>query len=158
MKRFILGIGFGCLLLTAPALAQSPVVWRQTGVGPMPSAQQAMLSGQGGSGVFIDQAGTGNRLTTNSQGQNNALTLRQLGNQNQLELNLLGNGNQYNVDQLGSRNVLRMPDVRSDNVNVQLIQRGDGNQLIREGSLSVGVPMRIEQTGGMKVILTNHNF
>ncbi|QHV95532.1 hypothetical protein [Spirosoma endbachense] len=158
MIRHLLTFCLGIIALSASA--QSDAFWKQTGTGTNTLVQQAIVSGNvtAGSTVLIDQAGTGNKLLTSSQGSANAMLLRQTGNQNQLELNLIGNGNHYTVDQIGNQNVLTMPDVRSNNVDVQLIQRGDGNQLIREGSLSVGVPMRIEQTGGMKVILTNNHF
>ncbi|NEU65873.1 hypothetical protein [Spirosoma agri] len=160
MIRFILALCLGNVSLSASA--QSDVFWTQTGAGPNTQVQQAIQAGNrsvsAGSTVLIDQAGNDNKLTTSSQGNANVMLLRQTGNQNQLELNLTGNDNRYMVDQIGNRNVLDMPNVRSNNVDVQLIQRGDGNQLIREGGLSVGVPMRIEQTGGMKVILTTGYF
>jgi hypothetical protein len=37
-----------------------------------------------------------------------------------------------------------------------VLQRGNNNQLIQEGSAPLaGVPMRIEQTGGMQLLLKN---
>ncbi len=160
MKPFVLFLAFAGAAIFG-ANAQSPVLWGQTGAGNSPFVQQAILAGNGtvpaGSDASIVQAGSGNQLTLRSRGDGNATNLRQVGDGNQLELNLIGNGNRYFVEQMGNRNVLSLPDVRSSNADVQLIQRGDGNQLIRAGSLSVGagVQMRIEQTGGMKIMLTN---
>ena len=151
-------------LISVNAHAQSPVLWGQPGAGSSPFIRQAILAGNGavstGSDASIMQAGSANQLTLRSRGESNVTNLRQTGDGNQLELNLIGSGNRYMIEQTGNRNVLSLPDVRSLNANVELIQRGDGNQLIRAGSLSVGagVQMRIEQTGGMKIMLTNGTF
>jgi hypothetical protein len=154
MPRFILSFCLGFVALNA--CAQSEVFWNQTGAGNSPFVRQAILSGNGpAADVRIVQAGSGNRLSFRSQGEGNNATFRQVGDANQIDLNLTGNSNRYVVEQVGNQNLLSLPDVRSVNADVQLIQRGDGNQLIREGSLSVGVQMRIEQTGGMRLILTN---
>ena len=163
MRQIVLFFAFVCAASTT-AHAQSPVMWNQSGAGNSPFVQQAILAGNGavstGSDVTIMQVGSANQLTFRSRGEANTANFRQTGDANQIELNLIGNGNRYLVDQTGNRNVLSLPDVRSVNADVQLIQRGDGNQLIREGSLSVGagVQMRIEQTGGMKIMLTNGRF
>lgn len=159
--RFLVLLFVFTTAITGGAMAQSPVMWGQPGAGSSPFIQQAILAGNGtvstGSDASIMQAGLGNQLTFRSRGEGNTTNFRQTGDGNQLELNLIGSGNRYMVEQTGNRNVLSLPDVRSLNADVQLIQRGDGNQLIRAGSLSVGagVQMRIEQTGGMKIMLTN---
>lgn len=141
--------------------AQSPVMWSQSGAGNSPFVRQAIQSGNSAvSEVTVSQIGSANRLSFRSQGEANNATFRQVGDANRIDLNLTGNSNRYVVEQFGNQNLLSLPDVRSVNADVQLIQRGNGNQLVREGSLSVGtgVQMRIEQTGGMKVMLTNGRF
>jgi hypothetical protein len=164
MHHFLLFISllYGFLTATMPSLSAQPsVLWGQTGADTSPFIRQAVVAGGAGpataSEVSLLQAGASNQLLFQSKGEANTTTFRQVGEANRIELTLIGNGNRFGVEQLGNRNVLSLPDVRATNADVQLIQRGDGNQLIRQGNLSVGagVQMRIEQTGGMKVMLTN---
>lgn len=157
MLRFLLFLVANGLLLST-ASAQSEVFWAQTGVGTNEFIQQKILSGNGAgvgkSEVSFSQQGNGNRIVHRNQGVNQT-TFNQVGDGNRVELNLTGNGNRYGINQLGNRNVLSLPDVQTSNVELQLIQRGDGNELVRAGTLSTGVSMRIEQTGGMRITIAN---
>ena len=135
----------------------SEVFWRQTGVGSNASVQQSLLGGGvAASAVTMVQVGSANELVYRQHGEGNTARFQQAGDANRLEVNLTGANNRLSVDQLGNHNLLSLPDVRSNGADVQVIQRGNGNELTRQGTLSTGgVPMRIEQTGGMHVILTN---
>ena len=164
MKRLFL-----YLLLSSPlgALAQSQTsvqseaLWR---AGVLPTESQAILSqlaagsyGTGGNAdISIGQAGSGNRVGLTGSGRANRLDFSQNGDDNQLSVELFGNQNSFGFSQNGSRNVLDLHNVRANGERLDISQRGDGNRLTSDGyPVATGVPIRIEQTGGMQLQITN---
>ena len=105
--------------------------------------------------MSITQIGERNQLTYQQKGGGLEAQFRQVGQGNRMEVGLLGSNSRFAASQTGNQNVLSLPNVQALNAEVQVVQRGDGNQLIRQGTMAVGVPMLIEQTGGMRLVLTN---
>jgi len=109
----------------------------------------------GPSEITIDQSGVNNDLSYENLGSGNRARLRQAGNDNDLELRLLGDNNAYDISQLGNRNNFNVTEPRS-NVGLTLTQNGNGNSLEQTFLPSGrGVEMRIEQSGGMRLIVTH---
>lgn len=101
------------------------------------------------------QRGDGNQQTINPQAQlgNNQIRMAQDGSFNTIDVELLGERNNFQFVQQGNRNALELRNVRANDNTLQVIQKGDGNQLIDHGSGLMSRPIRIEQTGGMKVFI-----
>lgn len=109
----------------------------------------------GSSEISLNQSGGNNNLRYVDLGNSNNARLRQIGNNNELELQLLGNDNAYELSQLGNNNTLKIVEPRS-NVGFSLTQTGNGNVLEQTFLPSGrGVPMQIEQSGGMRLIITH---
>ncbi|WP_373514705.1 hypothetical protein [Persicitalea sp.] len=113
------------------------------------SSVQVMQVGQ----VTSYQQGDGNRQYVNPNAGENNLRLVQQGDFNNMDLNLLGEGNTYQFSQLGNNNDLQLRSLEASNNTLQIIQRGNSNQLIDNGSGLLDRPIRIEQSGGMKVLI-----
>ncbi len=105
------------------------------------------------SGITTYQIGDNNRHQLNQQQGENQIRLVQQGNFNNMDLQLLGEGNNYQFSQLGNNNDLQLRNLQANNNTLQIVQRGDNNQLIDNGSGTLNVPLRIEQSGGMKVLI-----
>ena len=103
--------------------------------------------------IFSYQQGSHNRQQVNPDAGENSLRLIQQGNFNTMDLNLLGEGNTYQFSQLGDNNDLQLRKLEASNNTLQIIQRGNDNQLIDNGSGLLDRPIRIEQRGGMKVLI-----
>lgn len=99
------------------------------------------------------QRGDGNRNQLNPQQAENNIRMVQQGNFNNMDLQVLGEGNNYQFSQLGNNNDLQLRNLQSNNNTLQIIQRGNGNQLVDNGSGALNVPLRIEQSGGMRVLI-----
>ena len=160
MKTLRMSLIGGLLILSSGAVGQvANVFWPQNSAGtsvPSVWVQQAISAGNGNpSAVSITQIGDRNQLTYQQQGGGNEAQFRQQGQGNRIEVGLLSSNSRFAASQIGNQNVLSLPYVQALNAEVQVVQRGDGNSLIRQGTLTVGVPMLIEQTGGMRLILTN---
>ena len=105
--------------------------------------------------LTLVQTGQLNQLQYQETGRANAVRITQQGHNNGMDLDLTGNNNRYNFAQQGDNNLTRWQSSQ-DNGHLEVIQRGNNNQLIQESSvLATGVSMRIEQTGGMRVLLKN---
>lgn len=129
--------------------AQSEVFFNQ------PLAERTSGS-RGPQDLILIQAGQLNELQYRETGNNNRVRVQQQGAQNSLDLDLSGNDNQYSITQKGNQNRLQWGAVQQNGDLLEVLQRGNNNQLIREGSATAaGVPMRIEQTGGSQLILRN---
>lgn len=167
MKRYFLYL----LLLLSPlsvlaqmqssTQSQSEALWR---AGVLPNETQAVLSqlsggssGTGGnSDISIGQSGSGNRVGLTGSGTANQLNFNQNGDGNQLSLELFGDGNSFGFSQNGSGNVLDLRNVRANGERLDISQQGSGNRLTSDGyPVATGVPIRIEQTGGMQLQITN---
>ncbi len=99
------------------------------------------------------QHGNANQLRLNPQMGENQIQLVQQGSFNNMDLHLTGEQNNYQFSQLGNRNDLQINNLQANDNTLQITQRGDGNQLIDNGSGLLSRPMRIEQSGGMKVLI-----
>ncbi|MBO0935283.1 hypothetical protein J2I47_01855 [Fibrella sp. HMF5335] len=145
MKRLYLLL-FCALPLTVSA--QSEVYFRQ------PVADRS-LAGLAASELTLVQTGQLNQLQVQQTGRANAIRITQHGQNNTLDLDLTGSNNRYAFAQQGDNNLTQWR-ASQNNGQVDVIQRGNNNQLIQESSgLATGVSLRIEQTGGMRVLLKN---
>ncbi|MEZ0540199.1 hypothetical protein [Fibrella arboris] len=145
MKRL-----FFLLLIAHPivALAQSDAYVRQPGAG---QALSGLLAGE----VIRVQMGQLSQPQDRVTGQGTTVSLLQQGTANVLELTLTGENSRYTFAQQGNHNVARWQS-RYSNTQLDVWQHGDNNQLIQTGNgRAVGVPLRIEQTGGMQLQIQN---
>lgn len=140
---------------------QSEALWR---AGVLPNESQAILSqlagglpGTGGNDdISIGQSGSGNGVSLTGSGRANRLNLNQNGDGNQLSLELFGDGNSFGFSQNGSGNMLDLRNVQATGERLDISQQGIGNRLTSDGyPVATGVPIRIEQTGGMQLQITN---
>lgn len=146
MKRFCFFLFLTCPLAVA---AQSEVYFRQ------PVADRN-LAGLTSGEITLLQTGQLNQLRVQDTGRGNTVRLSQQGTNNALDLELSGTGNRFDFAQLGDNNLTQWRAGQPTNGQVDVLQRGNHNRLIQEGGAPVaGVPMRIEQTGGMQLILKN---
>lgn len=99
------------------------------------------------------QLGNANLAHLNPQNGENQIRLIQNGDFNRMDLQVYGEGNNYQFSQIGSRNDLQIRNLEATNNTLQIVQRGEGNQLIDNGSGTLNRPLRIEQTGGMKIMI-----
>ena len=148
-------------LAQTQASTQSEALWR---AGVLSDETQAILSqlaagssGTGGSDeINISQSGGGNRIALTGSGTANRFSINQNGDGNQLSLELFGDRNSFGFEQNGSGNVLDLRNVRASNERLDISQQGSGNRLTSDGyPLATGVPVRIEQTGGMQIQIMN---
>ncbi len=146
MKRLlsILFVSFPLL-----ASAQSEVYFRQ----PMADRNLAGLtSGE----ITLVQSGQLNQLQYKETGRANAISLSQQGVNNLLDVDIEGSDNRFSFAQQGDNNAA-LWRARQNNGQLDVLQRGDNNRLVQEGgSPAAGVPMRIEQTGGMQLLIKNN--
>lgn len=106
--------------------------------------------------VILMQSGQLNQIQFQDSGAGNKVSLQQQGINNVLELDIAGNDNRYSFAQQGNNNLAQWRS-RQNNAQLDVLQRGDNNRLTQDGSsLPGGVPMRIEQTGGMQLIIKNN--
>ncbi len=146
MKRFIFLLAFG---LPLGALAQSEVYFRQ----PMASQNRTGLSA---SELTLVQSGQLNQIQFQETGRHNAASLIQQGENNTLDVEIIGSDNRYSFAQQGDNNAALWRS-RQNNGQLEVLQRGNNNQLVQDGnSPAPGVPMRIEQTGGMQLLIKNN--
>lgn len=146
MKRLILLVIFG---LPLGALAQSEVYFRQ-------SMTSQHLAGLSAGELTLVQSGQLNQIQFQETGHRNAAKLVQQGDNNILEVDIVGSDNRYSFAQQGDNNAALWRS-HQNNGQLEVLQRGNNNQLVQDGSsLAPGVPMRIEQTGGMQLILKNN--
>lgn len=99
------------------------------------------------------QRGNNNQQNLNPQRGESQIQMIQDGSFNSIDVQLLGERNTYQFIQQGNRNVLELRNVQATDNTLQIVQRGNGNQLIDHGSGLMSRPIRIEQSGGMKVYI-----
>lgn len=137
------------LLFSLPltASAQSEVYFRQ------PVADRN-LAGLTSGEITLVQTGQLNQVRVQQTGADNSVRLSQQGISNTLDVAVSGTGNRYDFAQQGDGNVAQWRAGQQNNGQLDVLQRGNNNQLIQEGSVpAAGVSMRIEQTGGMQLLL-----
>lgn len=163
MKRFL-----AILLVSLSVVARgqsigtSEVFWR---IGTQRSDEtQAILSQMQTSSlpastlnaISLNQTGTVNQAVISTRGAGNQLNVNQIGGGNQLNLDLTGSGNAFTLSQLGGNNVLDLKNVQANTQQLDISQRGNNNRLSSDGyPVATGVPIRIEQSGGMHIQITN---
>lgn len=151
------------------AQAQTAPVSEAFWGGTLPSTvtqQQAVLANQAGTAaadlVTLSQRGAGNQAYYRAPA-GNQVAMIQDGDGNLLNLSLNGNLNNYLLEQRGNGNTLTLDGMQGDKLNVQVRQAGNGNDLrLTENSLinvgSTASPIRIEQTGGARAVITSSYF
>lgn len=106
--------------------------------------------------ISLNQTGAANQAGINTRGAGNQLNINQIGGGNQLNLDLTGSGNAFTLSQLGGNNVLDLKNVQANGQQLDISQRGNNNRLSSDGyPVATGVPIRIEQSGGMQIQITN---
>ncbi len=136
-----------CLSLFASA--QSEVYFRQ------PTADRTM-AGLTSSEITLVQTGQLNQLQYRETGSRNAVSLLQHGTNNTLDVDMIGSDNRYSFAQQGDNNAAQWRS-RQNNGQLDVLQRGNNNQLVQDGgTFAPGVSMRIEQTGGMQLVIKNN--
>ena len=146
MKRLL-----SFLFVSLPLLvsAQSEVYFRQ------PMADRS-LAGLTSGEITLVQSGQLNQLQYKETGRSNAVSLSQQGTNNLLDVDVDGSNNRLSFAQQGDNNAT-LWRARQNNGQLDVLQRGNNNLLVQEGgSPAAGVPMRIEQTGGMQLIIKNN--
>jgi len=95
------------------------------------------------------QGGSQNSIsfTTSSE---NTFDFVQNGVGNKIETRVLGENNFFKFEQLGNQNMLQLNEIMFSNGVLEVFQEGNGNVLLENGS-GLGIPMKIEQRGGMKI-------
>ena len=168
MKEWTFFLTLNCLALTA--VAQTPSFSEAYWGGALSLTvmeRQAVLTGQTSQtdAVTLRQRGSGNEAYYRNAGggQTNRVALTQEGDNNRLSLTLNGGQNDYRLDQLGNANDLQLNGMRGDNVNLSVRQAGNGNGLVVADSALEGLggtvgPIKIEQSGGMRVTVTSTYF
>ena len=114
-------------------------------------------TGMPGSNANVTQTGNQNNLNLNLRGNGNNIVTSQIGDLNQLNMDFNGSNSQYVLEQNGNSNEMLMKNVKSNGINFQATQTLGGNSLTLEGG-SIGSlqSMKIEQTGGMKIIIESN--
>jgi hypothetical protein len=80
----------------------------------------------------------------------NSFDFIQKGEGNNIEMTFLGENSFFKFEQLGNQNMLQLNKVIFSNGKLEVLQEGNGNVLFESG-IGLGIPMKIEQKGGMKI-------
>ena len=119
------------------------------------SAFSINVSQKEGLSVYVN--GSFNRLTVSNQNSNGQVQLVQNGNGNTMNVSTGGNENKLVLSQNGDNNNLDMMLLYGDGLQMQVKQTGSDNGLTSVGTPSVyATPIRIEQSGGMKISITQN--
>lgn len=111
--------------------------------------QQLASAGNDSNFWKLAQTGDQNRINIETT-QPNSLDLQQVGDRNSIETSILGRDNIFKFEQYGNDNLLQMHEIQASNTSLEIIQYGNGNELIDKG-YNTSTPIRIEQRGGMKI-------
>ncbi|TDE15320.1 hypothetical protein [Dyadobacter psychrotolerans] len=167
MKNFLINLSLSALSLGALHAQQVPgeASFGSSAQSLSNLSDQAKISvissfggtGRPGSNANVIQSGNQNSLNLNLTGNGNNIVTSQIGDLNQLNLDLNGSNSQYVLEQSGNSNELQMKNIKSSGINFQSTQKDGGNSLILQGG-SIGSlqSMKIEQTGGMKIIIESN--
>ncbi|RME93997.1 MAG: hypothetical protein D6772_15255 [Bacteroidetes bacterium] len=107
--------------------------------------------------LLAQQQGNYNMIEVQLSGDANLVTAQQEGNHNNYELHLEGTDNRLQVVQDGEYNNLIQDFKRVEGLQIDVQQTGNGNSLEMTESDAgpMVLPLRIEQTGGMQLIISN---
>ena len=108
-------------------------------------------------GVQIQQIGDLNKVKANLQSNENKVSVDQKGNVNELLLDKKAKTITQNVVQKGNNNKISDFTLNTNyNVNMEMIQKGDNQNIQNIGTNSLSKNMKITQTGnGASIILIN---
>ncbi|MDP1813592.1 MAG: hypothetical protein Q8K92_04010 [Leadbetterella sp.] len=95
------------------------------------------------------QGGNQNSISFKMSAEN-SFAFIQKGEGNHIEMMLLGENNIFKLEQLGNQNMLQLREVMFSNGMLEVRQEGNGNVLLESG-IGLGIPMKIEQRGGMRI-------
>jgi hypothetical protein len=113
-------------------------------------------TGKAGSNANVVQTGNQNSLNLNLTGNGNNILTQQLGNGNVLYMDFVGTNSQYVLTQEGNENTLQMNNISSNGVDFRLNQKDGKNNLTLEGGITPLESMKIEQSGGMRIIIESN--
>jgi hypothetical protein len=116
-----------------------------------------MGTGKPGSNTNVTQTGNQNILNLNVTGNGNNIVTQQNGDLNTLNMDLNGSNSQYLLSQEGNGNKLQMDNIKSNGVDFRVSQKDGSNSLTLDGGgFSPLQSMKIEQTGGMRIIIDSN--
>ena len=119
------------------------------------SAFLADLSQKEGVSLYVN--GSFNNITVSNQGTNSKVRAVQNGSRNAMNINAAGNDNKLSLSQNGDNNNLNMMLLFGDGLQMQVQQMGNSNGITSVGTPSVyATPIRIEQSGGMQISITQN--
>lgn len=95
------------------------------------------------------QVGNQNSVSFKMSGEN-SFDFTQKGDGNSIDMTLPGENNFFKFEQLGNQNKLQLKEIMFSNGMLEVFQEGNGNALLESGS-GLGIPMKIEQRGGMRI-------
>jgi hypothetical protein len=95
------------------------------------------------------QVGNQNSISFKMSAEN-SFDFIQKGEGNHIEMKLLGENNIFKLEQLGNQNMLQLNKVVFSNGMLEVLQVGNSNVLFESGN-GLGIPMKIEQRGGMRI-------
>lgn len=114
-------------------------------------------TGVQGSNATVLQNGNNNTTELNLAGNGNKVITSQQGDNNNIYMDFQGTNSQYILEQDGDKNNLELKNLTSNGTNFQVSQLNNENGITVEGS-GIGSlqSMKIEQTGGMKIIIDSN--
>ncbi|HEV7382459.1 MAG TPA: hypothetical protein VGN64_21840, partial [Dyadobacter sp.] len=115
-------------------------------------------TGKPGSNANAVQTGNQNTLNLNLTGNGNNIVTSQVGDANMLNMDFVGTNSQYVLTQDGNGNQLQMNNITSNGVDVRISQKDGNNNLTLEGGITPLESMKIEQTGGMRIIIESNSL
>lgn len=95
------------------------------------------------------QMGNQNSVSFKMSGEN-SFDFIQKGDGNSIDMTSAGEHNFFKFEQIGNQNMLQLNEIMFSNGMLEVLQEGNGNVLLENGS-GLGIPMKIEQRGGMKI-------
>ncbi|REA57752.1 hypothetical protein DSL64_22730 [Dyadobacter luteus] len=113
-------------------------------------------TGRPGSNANAVQTGNQNVLNLNLTGNGNNIMTSQVGDGNVLNMDFVGKNSQYLLNQEGNGNQLQMNNITSNGVDVRINQKDGQNNLTFEGGITPLESMKIEQSGGMRIIIESN--
>lgn len=113
-------------------------------------------TGRAGSNASVIQTGNQNTLNLSLSGNGNNVLTQQTGDGNVLNMDLVGTNSQYILTQDGNENKLQMNNITSTGVDVRVNQKDGKNNLTIEGGITSLESMKIEQSGGMRIIIESN--
>ena len=107
--------------------------------------------------VFIEQVGSYNVVETEVLSENSNLELNQYGNENTILIDVLSKSTTGEIIQTGNHNYsFDFAHDPAQEVNLDLIQNGNGHHFERHGSNSIGNNLKFNMTGESQTIIVRN--